>query len=135
MSNILCNPTFYSCSHTTTCADIIELGIPFTDPVADGRTIQEANNKAIDNGVTITKAFDMVREARRRGLKVPLLFMGYTNPMDQYGEERLLQKCKEVGVSGFIIVDIPPEAAERFRNMCTDAGFVGPYLMPLSHTD
>lgn len=107
-----------------TWTDIIELGIPFTDPVADGPTIQKANTKALENGVTISTAFDLVREARRRGLKVPLLFMGYYNPMMRYGEERLLQQCKEVGVNGFIMVDLPPEEAVRFRNMCTGAGYV-----------
>lgn len=104
--------------------DIIELGIPFTDPVADGPSIQKANTKALENGVTITTVFSLVREARARGLKVPLLFMGYYNPMMRYGDERLLQECKDVGVNGFIMVDLPPEEAVRFRNMCTSAGYV-----------
>lgn len=91
-----------------------------------------ANTKALENGVTITMVFDMVREARRRGLKVPLLFMGYYNPMLRYGEERMLQKCKEVGVNGFIMVDLPPEEAVRFRNMCTGAGYDVPCFTPLS---
>lgn len=108
------------------------MGIPFTDPIADGTTIQKANTKALANGVTITMIFDMVREARRRGLKVPLLFMGYYNPMLRYGEERMLQKSKEVGVNGFIMVDLPPEEAVRFRNMCTGAGYVVPCFTPLS---
>ena len=105
--------------------DIIELGIPFTDPIADGPTIQTANTKELENGVTITTVLDMVRTARSRGLKAPLLFMGYFNPMMRYGEERLLKECREAGVNGFIMVDLPPEEAVRFRDMCTNAGYVG----------
>lgn len=110
------------------CTDVIELGIPFTDPIADGATIQKANTKALENGVTITMVLDMVRQARRRGLKTPVLFMGYFNPMMRFGEERLLKECNEVGVNGFIMVDLPPEEAVRFRDMCADAGYVGSLL-------
>lgn len=102
--------------------DIIELGIPFTDPIADGPTIQTANTKALANGVTVTTVLDIVRTARSKGLQTPVLFMGYFNPMMRYGEERMLQDCKDVGVSGFIMVDLPPEEAVRFRNMCTSYG-------------
>lgn len=64
----------------------------------------------------------MVREARKKGLKVPILFMGYYNPILSYGEERLLKDCKEAGVNGFIVVDLPPEEAVAFRNFCTKGG-------------
>ncbi|KAE8352523.1 tryptophan synthase beta subunit-like PLP-dependent enzyme [Aspergillus coremiiformis] len=103
-------------------ADIIELGVPFTDPTADGPTIQTANTKALANGVTVTTVLELVREARRRGLKVPILLMGYYNPMMQYGDERVLKDCKEAGVNGFIMVDLPPEEAIRFRELCTSSG-------------
>ncbi|KAL1965531.1 hypothetical protein VTN77DRAFT_5614 [Rasamsonia byssochlamydoides] len=103
-------------------ADIIELGIPFTDPIADGPTIQKANTRALENGVTITTVLDMVRTARRKGLKAPVLFMGYYNPLLQYGEERMLKDAKEAGANGFIMVDLPPEEAVRFRNLCAAAG-------------
>ncbi|CEL00591.1 Putative Bifunctional tryptophan synthase TRPB [Aspergillus calidoustus] len=103
-------------------ADIIELGVPFTDPIADGPTIQTANTKALANGVTVTSVLEMVRSARNRGLKAPLLLMGYYNPMLRYGEERMLKDCKEVGVNGFIMVDLPPEEAVRFRDLCTSNG-------------
>jgi tryptophan synthase len=105
-------------------ADIIELGVPFTDPIADGPTIQTANTKALANGVTVTSVLEMVRSARNRGLKAPLLLMGYYNPMLRYGEERMLKDCKEVGVNGFIMVDLPPEEAVRFRDLCTSNGYV-----------
>ncbi|KAE8324700.1 tryptophan synthase beta subunit-like PLP-dependent enzyme [Aspergillus sergii] len=103
-------------------ADIIELGLPFTDPIADGPTIQKSNLKALKNGVTITSMLEMVRVARRKGLKTPVLFMGYYNPLLRYGESQILADCKDAGVNGFIIVDLPPEDAIRFRNGCTKMG-------------
>lgn len=64
----------------------------------------------------------MVREARKRGLRAPILFMGYYNPMLRYGEEKLLKDCREAGVNGFIVVDLPPEEAVTFRNWCAKEG-------------
>ncbi|KAJ5627116.1 tryptophan synthetase [Penicillium herquei] len=103
-------------------ADIIELGIPFTDPIADGPTIQKANTKALQNDVSVTTVLEMVRTARRRGLKAPIMLMGYFNPVLRYGEERMLNDCKEAGVNGFIMVDLPPEEAVRFRDLCAKTG-------------
>ncbi|GFG06222.1 tryptophan synthase [Aspergillus udagawae] len=103
-------------------ADIIELGLPFTDPIADGPTIQKSNLKALENGVTVSSMLEMVRTARRKGLTVPVLFMGYYNPILQYGESKLLADSIEAGVNGFIIVDLPPEEAVRFRNGCRKNG-------------
>ena len=103
-------------------ADIIELGLPFTDPIADGPTIQKSNTQALANGVTVTSTLETVLKARRKGLKVPVLFMGYYNPILSYGEEELLKDAKSAGVNGFIIVDLPPEEAVRFRNHCRKQG-------------
>lgn len=103
-------------------ADLIELGMPFSDPIADGPTIQKSNTQALKNGVTTESCLQMVRDARKRGLKAPVLLMGYYNPLLSYGEERMLQDSKEAGVNGFIIVDLPPEEAVRFRNYCTSYG-------------
>ncbi|PYH70306.1 tryptophan synthase TRP5 [Aspergillus vadensis CBS 113365] len=103
-------------------ADIIEMGVPFTDPIADGPTIQKANTQALANGVTIPLVLDQVRTARSRGLRAPVLLMGYYNPLMQYGEELMLQHCKDAGVNGFIMVDLPPEEAVRFRDLCASAG-------------
>lgn len=103
-------------------ADLIELGMPFTDPIADGPTIQKANTQALINGVTVTGCLQMVRDARKKGLKAPVLLMGYYNPLLSYGEEKMLKDSKEAGVNGFIMVDLPPEEAVRFRNHCTKAG-------------
>ena len=103
-------------------ADIIELGLPFTDPIADGPTIQVANTKSLSNGTSTKTCLKIVRDARSRGLKAPVLFMGYYNPLLAYGEERMLQDCKAAGVNGFIMVDLPPEEAVRFRQHCTNYG-------------
>lgn len=102
--------------------DVIELGLPFTDPIADGPTIQKSNTVALANGVTVSSTLQFVRDARKRGLRVPVLFMGYYNPLLRYGEDRMLKDCREAGVNGFIMVDLPPEEAVRFRNNCTKAG-------------
>ncbi|EME49050.1 hypothetical protein DOTSEDRAFT_67928 [Dothistroma septosporum NZE10] len=103
-------------------ADIIELGTPFTDPIADGPTIQTANTQALANGTTTTHCLNIVKDARSRGLRAPVLLMGYYNPLLAYGEERMLQDAKAAGVNGFIMVDLPPEEAVRFRGHCTTYG-------------
>lgn len=103
-------------------SDIIELGLPFTDALADGPTIVRANTSALRQGVTLSTYFDMVVEARRIGVHVPILMMGYYNPLLMYGEESLVLKAKEVGINGFILVDLPPEEAIAFRGLCTSHG-------------
>jgi tryptophan synthase len=103
-------------------ADVLELGAPFTDPIADGPTIQTSNTVALSNGVTIKSTLAMVKEARSRGLKAPVMLMGYYNPLLSYGEDRLLEDCHSSGVNGFIVVDLPPEEAISFRKLCTKGG-------------
>ncbi|KAF7535809.1 hypothetical protein G7054_g5049 [Neopestalotiopsis clavispora] len=103
-------------------ADVIELGVPFTDPIADGPTIQTANTIALENGVTVGNVIQMVRDARKQGCTVPVLLMGYYNPLLSYGEEALLTDCKEAGVNGFIVCDLPPEEAVSFRKFCSSGG-------------
>lgn len=98
---------------------MIELGVPFTDPIADGPTIQTSNTQALLNGVTIGSTLQMVRDARSKGLTTPVLLMGYYNPLLSYGEDALLRDCKEAGVNGFIVCDLPPEEAVSFRKLCS----------------
>jgi tryptophan synthase len=98
-------------------ADIIELGIPFSDPIADGPTIQESSFIALQNKIDIRKCLNMVKTARQKGLKVPIVFMGYYNPFLIYGELELMKDCVENGVNGFIVVDLPPEEAVKFRDL------------------
>ncbi|KAI0015641.1 tryptophan synthetase [Xylariomycetidae sp. FL0641] len=100
-------------------ADVIELGVPFTDPIADGPTIQTSNTVALSHGVTIKSTLQMVKDSRSKGLSVPVLLMGYYNPLLSYGEEALLRDCKEAGVNGFIVCDLPPEEAVSFRKFCS----------------
>lgn len=103
-------------------ADVIEIGVPFTDPLADGPTIQRANQGAIDNGVTsIRDVLDLVCEAREKGLTVPIVFMGYCNPFINY-EGDLMKECSEAGVNGFLITDMPPEEAVGFKADCRTYG-------------
>lgn len=77
---------------------------------------------ALQNKVTIESTLQVVRDARKKGLRAPVLFMGYYNPMLSYGEDRLLKDCQKAGVNGFIIVDLPPEEAVSFRNFCKKGG-------------
>ncbi|MGH2633045.1 MAG: tryptophan synthase subunit alpha [Tepidiformaceae bacterium] len=112
-------------------ADIIEIGVPFTDPLADGATIQHANQVAIEHGVTLAQCFEFVREARAQGLEAPVLFMGYFNPILSLGEERAAKLAHDAGSDGFIVVDLPPEEAGVFVAACRahDMSFV-PLVAP-----
>ncbi|WP_415753838.1 tryptophan synthase subunit alpha [Pseudomonas leptonychotis] len=90
-------------------ADVIELGMPFTDPMADGPAIQLANIRALDGGQDLAKTLQMVREFREGEQVTPLVLMGYFNPIHKYGVARFLAEAKESGVDGLIVVDLPPE--------------------------
>ncbi|OLY77939.1 Tryptophan synthase, partial [Smittium mucronatum] len=102
--------------------DIIELGIPFTDPLADGEIIERAHVAALKLDVDIDTCFEIVVAARERGLKTPIIFMGYFNSIYQYGQKKLTEKCSQVGVDGFIVCDLPPEEAIELRADCSEFG-------------
>ncbi|KAG2365701.1 tryptophan synthase beta subunit-like PLP-dependent enzyme [Suillus spraguei] len=102
-------------------ADIIELGVPFSDPIADGPAIQETNTVALANDIEYATVLGMLRDARSKGLKAPVLLMGYYNPMLAYGEDKAIQDAREAGANGFIMVDLPPEEAINFRDKCIKA--------------
>ncbi|KAG2077919.1 tryptophan synthase [Suillus decipiens] len=102
-------------------ADIIELGVPFSDPIADGPAIQETNTVALENDIEYATVLGMLREARSKGLKAPVLLMGYYNPMLAYGEDKAIQDAREAGANGFVMVDLPPEEAINFRDKCVKA--------------
>lgn len=97
--------------------DLIELGIPFSDPTAEGPVIQEASLRALSNGVTTDKVFDMVRRVRPK-LNIPLVFMTYANVVFSYGIERFVSTCAEVGMNGIILPDVPFEEREEFSAVC-----------------
>ena len=86
--------------------DIIEIGLPFSDPLADGPTIQESSTQAIENGMTTSLLFEQLKDIRK-SVQIPLIIMGYFNPMMQFGIEKFCQKCAEVGIDGLIIPDLP----------------------------
>ena len=89
--------------------DIIELGMPFTDPMADGPTIQLAGQRALDGGMTMDKVLDMVRAFRKGNDSTPIVLMGYYNPIYARGVDRFLSEAKDAGIDGLIVVDLPPE--------------------------
>ncbi|KAF5373942.1 hypothetical protein D9758_000730 [Tetrapyrgos nigripes] len=99
--------------------DIIELGVPFSDPIADGPVIQESNTVALQNDIEYATVLGQLKEARSKGLTVPVLLMGYYNPILAYGEDKAIQDATEAGANGFIMVDLPPEEALTFREKCT----------------
>jgi tryptophan synthase alpha chain len=103
-------------------ADGFEIGMPFSDPLADGPVIQMATQTALDNGVTVQKCLDAVRTLRQRGVQQPMLMMGYVNPMLAYGVEAFVHAAKEAGADGLIIPDLPPEEAGQFAQACQQAG-------------
>jgi tryptophan synthase alpha chain len=88
--------------------DMIEIGLPFSDPLADGPTIQESSTQAIENGMTTKLLFEQLKDIRKT-VQIPLIIMGYFNPMMQFGLEKFCQKCNEVGIDGLIIPDLPLE--------------------------
>ncbi len=98
-------------------ADLIELGIPFSDPTAEGPVIQSANIRALAAGVNTDKIFDLVRDLRR-DITIPLVFMTYANVVFSYGAERFIGLCAETGIDGLILPDIPFEEKEEFLDIC-----------------
>lgn len=102
-------------------ADLIELGIPFSDPTAEGPVIQGANLRALNGGVTTDKIFDFVRELRR-DVKVPMVFMTYANVVFSYGAEKFISTCKEIEIDGLILPDLPFEEKDEFLPICNKYG-------------
>lgn len=102
-------------------ADLIELGIPFSDPTAEGPVIQEANVRALSGGVTTDKIFDLVRDLRQ-DVTVPMVFMTYANVVFSYGAERFISTAAEIGMDGLILPDLPFEEKKEFAPLCAQYG-------------
>ena len=102
-------------------ADLIELGIPFSDPTAEGPVIQGANLRALSGGVTTDRIFAFVKELRR-DVHVPMVFMTYANVVFSYGAERFISTCRDVGMDGLILPDLPFEEKEEFQPLCRQYG-------------
>lgn len=101
-------------------ADFVELGIPYSDPLADGPVIQNSSLKAIENGMTLNVLFDQLKDFRKR-VSIPVLLMGYVNPILQYGVEKFCAKCKEVGIDGVIAPDLPMYEYEEMYKDCFES--------------
>lgn len=110
-------------------ADLFELGVPFSDPLADGATIQRAAERALHNGVRLPDCLETATALRQRGLQAPLVMMGYFNPFLQYGMERLCADAARSGVDGLIIPDLPPEEAAEASTACKAHGLDLIYLV------
>lgn len=108
-------------------AEMMELGLPFSDPLADGPTIQHSTQVALEKGMTTNGCFKAVEELRARGVGIPFMLMGYYNPILTYGLEPFVEKAYSVGANGFIIPDLPPEEATEFEGLCSQ------YEMGLSY--
>lgn len=98
--------------------DGFEIGMPFSDPIADGPTIQAATQIALENGVTVRKCLDAVKTLRAKGVNQPMLMMGYANPLVAYGPDRFARDARAAGADGLIVPDLPPEEAALFAESC-----------------
>ena len=114
-------------------ADLIELGIPFSDPTAEGPVIQDANLRALSAGTTTDKIFDMVRRVRKT-VSIPMVFMTYANVIFSYGADRFLQTAAEIGMNGIIVPDVPFEEKQEFEPLCQKYGLAQiSMIAPTSH--
>jgi tryptophan synthase alpha chain len=98
--------------------DLMEIGVPFSDPLADGPTVQRTSFQALQNGITVRKCLDAIRQLRSRGIDSPLMMMGYYNPFFHYGIEDFVRDAATAGVDGLIVPDLPPEESEEFEALC-----------------
>lgn len=110
-------------------ADLIEIGLPFSDPIADGPTIQESSHVALENGMTLALLFEQLKDLRKT-VQVPVLLMGYINPILQFGFEAFCKKCQEVGVDGLILPDLPMyEYEETYKEVLDQYGLYNVFLI------
>ena len=109
--------------------DMIEIGLPFSDPLADGPTIQTSSTQALNNGMTSERLFEQLKNIRE-SVKIPLIIMGYFNPILQYGVENFCQKCKEIGIDGLIIPDLPVDVYhEQYKATFEKYGLINVFLI------
>ena len=115
--------------------DGFEIGIPFSDPIADGPTIQAATQIALENGTTVRKCLEAVRALRAKGIMQPMLLMGYANPLVAYGTERFVRDARAAGADGLIVPDLPPEEAAMFADSCTREGMALIFMLAPTSND
>ena len=115
--------------------DMIEIGLPFSDPLADGPTIQESSTQALENGMTTKLLFEQLKDIRQ-SVQIPLIIMGYFNPILQYGIEDFCKKCKEIGIDGLIIPDLPVAIyAENYKKTFENYGLINVFLITPQTSD
>ena len=110
-------------------ADVIELGIPFSDPMADGPVIQRASERALSHGMSLKHVIEIVKEFRQSNDHTPIVLMGYANPIEHMGTETFVRTAKDAGVDGVLVVDYPPEECEDFAQQCRAAGIDPIFLL------
>lgn len=116
-------------------SDLLELGVPFSDPLADGPSIQRSTQKALEGGTTTASCLEMVSSLRERGVRTPFLLMGYYNPILAYGEDAYVRDAKLAGADGFIVPDLPFEEAGTLDALATEAGLALIHMIaPTSHS-
>ncbi len=116
-------------------ADILELGVPFSDPMADGPVIQRSGERALRQGVGLADVLGMARDFRHQNSQTPLVLMGYANPIEAMGAERFVRAAKEAGVDGVIVVDYPPEECEPFAALAKQNGIDPIFLLAPTSTE
>lgn len=116
-------------------ADVIELGVPFSDPMADGPVVQRATQRAIEKGVGLVHVLHMVQEFRRTNAVTPVVLMGYANPIERFGQEVFAQKAAEAGVDGVLVVDYPPEEMIDFARYLESAAVAPIFLLAPTSTE
>ncbi len=116
-------------------ADVIELGVPFSDPLAEGPTIQRSSHHALEQGVTPAVCLDVVARLRAQGVEAPIVLMGYYNPLLSYGLEEFCRDAAAAGADGIIAVDLPPEESHPLRDACRRRGLDLVYLLAPTSTD
>jgi tryptophan synthase alpha chain len=116
-------------------ADVIELGVPFSDPMADGPVIQQASERALAKGIGLANVLQMVREFRAGNERTPVVLMGYANPIERYGIDRFVADAQSAGVDGVLVVDYPPEECEAFARTLQRRGIDPIFLLAPTSTD
>jgi tryptophan synthase alpha chain len=116
-------------------ADLLELGVPFSDPMADGPVIQRASERALKHGITLAQVLGMVREFRTKDSTTPVILMGYLNPIEVMGYERFAREAAAAGVDGALTVDMPPEESGEFARALRAHGLDGIYLLAPTSTE
>jgi tryptophan synthase alpha chain len=116
-------------------ADLIELGVPYSDPLADGATIQAASQRALENGMSLALCLEQVAALRRTGVAIPLLLMGYYNPILQMGVQAFVERARAAGVDGLIVPDLPPEEADELQGALRESDIDLIFLLAPSSDD